>query len=349
MSSSGLERIEGLAKEICEKYEADEDEVKKKLRLLIMEYRVPEKEAVRSIINQILKDKKTEVKPVDIKVSDLEKMHEGELVNLTVKVLTVYEGSGKKPFAAFAGDDSGVCRMTWWSNKKGKNKFDLEKGKCYRIEGAKVVEFREKKEIQLLDTTTVEEVEADIKVPENKVEFTGVVVAMSKNSGLVPTCPECGKFAPKKTCPDHGKVKPKLAYKVRLVLDNGEECVNALFSDEMVEKLTGMSRKEAMQIAKEELSLDVVRERLDEMLFGKYLTVKGRKIRDIILVDEFEFLKPNEEYMIEEEVIDLSQIMGEEDEETVDEEVMDEEELEDSDDLLSILEDEEGEEEEVIA
>lgn len=339
-----LEKIEVLARNICEKYGADEDEVKKKLKLLIAEYKVPEKEAVRSIINQILKNKKTEVKPVDAKVSDLEKMHEGELVNLTVKVLSVYEGSGRKPFAAFAGDDSGVCRMTWWSRKK--NKFDLEKGKCYRIEGAKVVEFREKKEIQLLDTTTVEEVEADIKVPENKVEFTGVIVALSKNSGLVPTCPECGRFAPKKTCPDHGKVKPNLAYKVRLVLDNGEECVNALFSDEMVEKLTGMSKKDAMQIAKKELSLDVVREKMDETLFGKYLTVKGRKIRDIILVDEFEFLKPNEEYVIEEEVIDLSQIMGEEDEETVDEEVMDEEELEDSDDLLSILEDEE---EEVVA
>lgn len=336
----GLERIKSLAKEICKKYEADEEEVKKKLKLLITEYRVPEKEAVRSIINQILKDRKTEVKPVDIKVSDLENTHEGEFVNLTVKVLTVYEGGGKKPFAAFAGDESGVCRMTWWVKKKPR--FTLEKGKCYRVEGAKVVEFRNRKEIQLLDTTTVEETEADIKVPENKAEFTGVVVALSKNSGLVPTCPECGRFAPKKSCPEHGKVKPNIAYKVRLVLDNGEECVNALFSEEIVEELTGMSKKEAMQMAKEELSLEVVRERIDEALFGKYITVKGRKIRDMILVDEFEFPKPKErEYEIEEEVIDLSQLMNEEDEEEEEaEEVVEDAELDDADELLSILKDE---------
>ncbi|WP_202320387.1 hypothetical protein [Archaeoglobus neptunius] len=322
------ERIESIAREMCKKYEVNEEEVKSKLTLLIAEYKVPEKEAVKAIVNQILKDRETSVKPIDTKLDGLETLHEGELANVTVRVVKVYEGDGRRPSAALVGDETGMCRVVWWSRN---NKVSLENNKCYRIEGARVVEFRGRKELQILETTNTEEVDVKIKLPDNKTEFTGVIVDTSRNSGLIPTCPKCGRHAPKKSCPEHGKIKPTITYKVRLTLDDGERCISALFNDELVEKLTGISKKEALQMAKAELNLDVVRERIDEALFGKYITVKGRKIRDTILVDEFEFVKdePTEtqEYEIEEEVIDFTDLLNDTDSPT--------------DELISILEDEE--------
>ena len=352
--------VEKIAREICEKYgikEKDEvNEIKTRLKALLIEYRIPEKEAIRSVTNYIMKNRKTEIAPIEVKISEIENIPEGHLVTLTVKVLKVFERAENRPSAALIGDESGICRMTWWDRKKNTHAF--AKGKCYRIEGARVTEFRERKEIQLLDTTIVKEVEADIKVPEVRVEFAGAVVEVSRDSGLVPVCPECGRYVPKKTCPEHGKVKPEIAYKAKLVLDNGQECVSALFKNGAVEKLTGLTKKEALQIAKEELTLDVIRGKIEDAVFGKYITVKGRKIRDIILVDEFEFLKPNPtEYVFVEEVIDFPELMKEEEEEEeeekkreekkkekVEEEYWDpdEDELNDPNDLLSILNELEG-------
>jgi replication factor A1 len=306
-----LEKIEVFAEKTAQKYGVDKDEIAKKLKVLIVEYKIPPQEATRAIISQIHRERGEEVKGVDAKMEELVNFTEGEYVNVEVRVAKVIPKEGKRPAAAVIGDETGMCRISTWSKE-----IPLERGKCYRIENAKVVEFGDRKQLQITADTEIEEIEKDVKLPDRTIEFTGVILDVTKNSGLVPTCPQCGRHAPKKKCPEHGKVKPRFAFKARIVIDDGEKCYYALFKDEVLEELAGFTVKEAKEMAKKEFDITVVRERVEESLFGKYVTVRGKPIGETLLVDSFEFVRyeePGREETIEfvEEVIDFTTLVKE--------------------------------------
>lgn len=320
-------KIEEFAEKVAQKYGVDKGEIAKKLKVLIVEYRIPPQEATRAIIGQIRREKGEEVKGVDAKVEELANFTEGEIVNVEVRVAKVIPKEGKRPAAAIIGDETGMCRISTWSKE-----IPLEKGKCYRIENAKVVEFRDRKELQITADTEIEEIDKDVKLPDRTTEFTGVILDVTENSGLVPTCPKCGRHTPKKKCPEHGQVKPKFTFKARIVIDDGEKCYYALFKDEVLEKLAGFTAKEAKEMAKREFDITVVRERIEDSLFGKYVTVRGRLIGETLLIDSFEFVKYEEsvkEKTIEfvEEEIDFTDLVKENMESEEDEEDLDYDEL----------------------
>jgi len=250
-------------------------DAKDRLKILLEEFKVPEEEAVRTVINYIVKEKKVPedavvfVQAPVIKVSSL---RPGEWASLKVKLVKLWDSKSEAVAqSGLAGDETGIVKFIIWSDGP---EFELKEGGNYLFENIFVQEYNGKLEVSVTKRSRIKEIDEEIQLLRR--EIAGAIVAIHKGSGLVQRCPEC-KAVIKGICPTHGKVDAVDDLRVKAVVDDGANTYSVVMGEEVVRALTGIGLKEAREIAAKVLDRDAVRSELVRRLFGRYvkISVKG--------------------------------------------------------------------------
>ena len=140
-----------------------DEEIVSRLKKLIEEFRVPESEARRSVLNYFLKEHG--VVPVaragseKVKVSDIKES--GKWVDLEVKVLDLWDPATEAiSQTGLIGDGSGSMKFVKWTKSELPN---LELGKSYILRNLVTDEFQGRFSVKLNRTSQVETLEKDVE------------------------------------------------------------------------------------------------------------------------------------------------------------------------------------------
>lgn len=242
--------------------EEHKERVEKTLKTLIEDFRIPEKEAINTVIKKF-KEEGIQVKNPAKKIAEID----GSETNVTIeaKVLNVVAGKGKAKAFVRIADETGHARMVLTSNVE----TELERGKVYRFKNVMV---NEDGSLLMTKNTLVKELNKDIEV--KPLTMTGAVVSIARNSGYILRCPECGMPLKGGICPEHNLVDtPVERLEARIVVDNGRVARRFTLTPEQIEKLTGMTVEEAKKI-KNRFDNEAVRQALIKALLGRYVRVE---------------------------------------------------------------------------
>jgi replication factor A1 len=158
-----------------QKIEVPEEEIASRLKKLIEDFRVPEGEARRSVLNYFLKEHGV-VSPAragseKVKISEI--AGPGRWVDLEVKVLDLWEPATEAiSQTGLIGDGSGSMKFVKWT-KSGLP--DLELGKSYILKRVVTDEFQGKFSIKLNKTSQIEPLEKGVEAQLKRVQPMKVV------------------------------------------------------------------------------------------------------------------------------------------------------------------------------
>ncbi len=288
-----MERVEELADQILSQfaglgYEINRDEVIKRLKLLLYEFKVPESEAVRTVRNWIIKEygipREKVVEAPLVKIKDITKP--GQWVSLKAKVVQIWDSTSPSVSqVGLIGDETGIIKFVIWA-KSGKG--EVEEGKCYLFKNVVTDSFQGRMQINVGRTSEIVEIDEDIQLPPREIEVIGALVAIQQNSGLIQRCEQCHRVMTKGICPIHGKVKGYDDMRVKGVLDDGENVYEIILNEGNIKDLTGIDLEKAKQIASERLDRNAVLSELKRILLGRYFKVAGVRGGRYLLVRRVE-------------------------------------------------------------
>ena len=184
------------------------------------------------------------------------------------------------------GDESGTIKFVIW---KDEDKENLEPDTVYNIYYATVDEYNGRLSL-VLNTAMYIADEGDIEVGRNETESRGALVHVAQGSGLIKRCPVegCNRTLSRQNyCPVH-EIQPNFRYDLRIkaVLDDGDRARNVLMQREIVEKLTGITLEEAIQIAETNpLGMDEIFYRIRNAVLGRYYSCNGSEFGGRLLVN----------------------------------------------------------------
>lgn len=279
------------------------NEIESRLEKLLNEFKVPAEEARRSVINYFLKEyniprgdfytKQGEVPTV--KICDI--IADGKWINIKVKVAQLWDNNHESiGQAGLIGDESGTIKFTKWANA---GLPDLQDGKNYMLKNAVTGSYQGRFQINLNRSSQIEEIEEDIEIGTQDIEFIGAMVDIQSGSGLIKRCPECNRALIKGVCGEHGKVEGMYDLRIKAVIDDGITVQDTLLNREVSEKLVGISLEEAVNMATEALEQSVVVDVIKEKLEGRYFTVRGPRLDRYILVETIIPLPPLEKSQVD--------------------------------------------------
>ncbi len=230
-------------------YEIKPKEVSERLRLLLLEFKVPESEAVRTIENYLMKEleiSREHLKEVPlVKIVDI--TEPSEWVSLKAKVVQLWEPSSESiSQVGLIGDETGIIKFVVWSSANVK---PVEEGKSYVFKNVVTDCYNGKMQVNVNRNSEIEEIDEDVQLPPEEVEVFGALVAIQQNSGLIKRCKLCNRTMTKEICPVHGKVEGYEDLRVKGVVDDGENVYEVILKQEIVKSLTGIGLEEALQIA----------------------------------------------------------------------------------------------------
>lgn len=279
------------------------DEIETRLDALINEFRVPEEEARRSVVNYFLKEKNLDRSEFFsggggsngesgyVQVADIKE--EGNWVNLRVKLVTLWDSDSPSiAQVGLLGDESGTIKFVNWAKS---NLPLLDEDKSYELKGVVTDVWQGRTQVNLNSRTQVTPLEEDIEVGEREVDATGAVVDIQSGSGLVKRCPDCNRVLVKGACNEHGKVSGEYDLRVKAVVDDGMEAHDVLLNREMTEKVVGIGLDEAEDMAREALDVSVVVDVIKDRLIGRYYHVEGPVVGQYVLVEEMTPAEPRPE------------------------------------------------------
>jgi replication factor A1 len=185
------------------------------------------------------------------------------------------------------GDESGTIKFVAW---EASDLPELEEGASYLLENVVTEEYEGNYSIKLNSSTEISEVDEDIEVGSNEVEFSGALVDIQSRSGLIKRCPDedCTRVLQNGRCKEHGEVDGEFDLRIKGVLDDGTGTQKVIFGEEKTEDLVGIGLDEAQQIAMDELDMQAVIDRIRPQVMGRYLTVSGPEMGRYIVVQDFE-------------------------------------------------------------
>jgi len=140
-----------------------DEEIMSRLKKLIEEFRVPESEARRSVLNYFLKEHGvvpvTRAGSEKVKVSDIKES--GKWVDLEAKVLDLWDPATEAiSQTGLIGDGSGSMKFVKWTKSGLPN---LELGKSYLLRNLVTDEFQGRFSVKLNRTSQVEPLEKDVE------------------------------------------------------------------------------------------------------------------------------------------------------------------------------------------
>ena len=184
------------------------------------------------------------------------------------------------------GDESGTIKFVIW---KDEEREKLELDTVYNIYYATVDEYNGRLSL-VLNTAMYIADEGDIEVGRNETESYGAIVQVAPGSGLIKRCPVegCNRTLSRQNyCPVH-EIQPNFRYDLRIkaVLDDGNRARNVLMQREIVERLTGITLEEAIQIAETNpLGMDEIFYRVRNAVLGHYYSCSGNEFDGRLLVN----------------------------------------------------------------
>jgi replication factor A1 len=227
----------------------------------------------------------------------------GQWVTIKGKVVQLWENSHETiEQAGLIGDSTGVVKFTNWASA---DLPDLEEGKSYMLKNVVVNEYSGKVQIQLNRSSSIEELDEDIRVGASTVTFSGAIVDIQTGSGLIKRCPECKRALVKGACPEHGKVKGEYDLRIKAVLDSGTSTQDVLINRELTENLVGLSLDSAIAMAADALDPGVVLDKLKQELIGRYYTASGHRLDRYILADSITPITDLDKRSVEEVLTEL--------------------------------------------
>ncbi len=306
------ERISQLTNQIVERFrksgfDVDAKEISKRLKLLILEFKVPESEAIRTVTNYLMKELDISREQL-ARESPLVKIEEitrpNQWVSLKAKVIQLWDASSPNVSqVGLIGDETGIIKFVIWA-KSGKG--EVEEGKSYLFKNVVSDSFGGRMQININRNSDIVEIDEDIQLPPRELEVVGALIAIQQNSGLIQRCKECNRPMTKGICPTHGKTTGYDDLRIKGVIDDGENFYEIILNEENIKQLTGIGLEEAKKIAEENLDRNAVLSELKNKLLGKYFRIVGTRGERYLIVKEVEFLKGN----LKEQVDELLSIIG---------------------------------------
>jgi len=227
----------------------------------------------------------------------------GQWVTIEGKIVQLWEDSHETiEQAGLIGDPTGVVKFTNWASA---DLPDMEEGKSYRLKNVVVNEYGGKVQIQLNRSSSIEELDEDIKVGTSTFTYSGAMVDIQTGSGLIKRCPECKRALLKGACPEHGKIKGEYDLRIKVVLDSGTTSQDILINRELTEELVGLSLESAIAMAADALDPGVVLDKLKHELIGRYYTASGHKLDRYILTDSITPITSVDSGLLEEVLTEL--------------------------------------------
>jgi replication factor A1 len=146
-----------------QKIEVPDEEIASRLKKLIDDFRVPEGEARRSVLNYFLKEHgiMPQVRASSEKVKISEIKEAGKWVDLEVKVLDLWEPATEAiSQTGLIGDGSGSMKFVKWAKSELTN---LELGQSYLLKRVVTDEFQGRFSVKLNRTSQIEPLEKEVE------------------------------------------------------------------------------------------------------------------------------------------------------------------------------------------
>jgi replication factor A1 len=202
------------------------------------------------------------------------------------------KGDKKVITSGMVADASGKVPFTDWTGG------ELHADEAVRIENAYVKGFKGMPKLNIGDRSRVVRLPpeqapraAGMAAPRSiedveriggasDVMFRASVVDVKEGSGLIFRCPQCKRVLLKSACRLHGKVEGLPDLRIKAVLDDGTGAITAVIGRASTEAMIGLTLDECMRIAREAMDVEVVRQRIEEKVFGRSLQVTGNVLKD---------------------------------------------------------------------
>jgi len=278
-------------------------EIESRLEKLLNEFKVPAEEARRSVVNYFLKEYNIprgdfytgQGNTPTVTVKDINA--DGRWINIKAKVAQLWDNNHESiGQVGLVGDETGTIKFTKWASAELPI---IEEGKSYVFKNVVTNIYQERFQINLNKSSQIEEIEEDIEIGTEEVEFIGAMVDIQAGSGLIKRCPQCNRALIKGVCGEHGKVEGTYDLRIKAVLDNGHNVQDTLLNREVSERLTNITLEEAVHMATEALEQSVVVDKIKEQLVGRYYSVTGPKLDRYILIETISPMPPLEPNQIE--------------------------------------------------
>jgi len=250
-------------------------EVSAKLEQLIINYHVPENEAVLTVSKMLAKDHGIELKAqatTDVNVKEVLEMPSGQWVSVGVKVSRLFDNThASVKQTGVVGDETGTVSFIIGSRA---NVPTLEEGKCYLLENVVTGTFNERPQLSVNKASKITPLDTDMEIHDYITIIEGAIVDIQNGSGLIKRCPQCKRMLSKGVCNQHGRVDGVYDLRIKAVLDDGKVTHTLLLNREVTEQLIGISLDDATVIAADALDAAVVSDRIKQMIIGRYYKVE---------------------------------------------------------------------------
>jgi replication factor A1 len=275
--------------------EVDRNKIRDKLNLLVG-YKVPLNEVSRTVITSLRKEYNLPFetfKPGNSGLVSIATIKEdNKWVTVRGKVLQLWDPrSDSISQTGLIGDDSGVIRFTIFAKSSDKLGITLEEGESYEFRNVVSSIWQDQISLKANSSSEIIPLETDIEVRRQSVTVTGIITGISAGSGLIKRCPECKRKLSKGSCAEHGRVEGVFDLRLKAVLQDSVPCNppeshDLVINAALVEKLTGISLKKAIELAAEALDTAVVEDFLAEKVLFRYYKVTGAQLSGNFLVED---------------------------------------------------------------
>ena len=297
MSESDLRtQAEEIHEQFSDQLDLTVEAVEERLDTLVNEYKVPESEARRSVVNTYLDEAGMDRDQLGGGSGGNEQVNVAEVdapeewVDVRAKVVELWDPRADAVAqVGLLGDETGTIKFTKWSKS---DLPELEEGASYSLRNVVTDEYQGRFSVKLNRTTTIEELDEDIEVGDDSVEVEGALVDIQSGSGLIKRCPEedCTRVLQNGRCSEHGEVEGEFDLRIKGVLDDGEEVTEVIFDEDATEELTGITLEEAKEMAMDALDTTVVADEMRADILGRYYRVTGPTFGRYVLADDQERL-----------------------------------------------------------
>ena len=254
-----------------------EEDIQKRLDIL-KNFKVPAAEIKRSVLTYFGVSSKgaSGDNPIG---SVKEVTTDGMWTSLRVKVVQLWDSNHDSiDQTGLVGDESGTIKFTKW---KSANLPPMEEGKSYLLVNVVSNEYNGKMQVSMNKNSKIETSE-DVEAKDNTTTFIGAIVAIRDNSGLISRCDECTR-AIRGKCPVHLEAGSHHDLRIICTMDNGIECITVIMDASIIESLTGFTVDSSRQMAVDALDKEIVGDRLELLILGKFFYVTGPDLGDSLL------------------------------------------------------------------
>ena len=271
----------------------DITEIESRMSTLTDQFKVPQSDAESSVVSHFLRQ--LGVDRADyytgsgenqtVSIADIPQ-EEGKWINLRVKLVDIWDSTSDYiRQTGIVGDETGQVKFVAWTNA---GLEEMVEGKCYMLDNVVTNVYNDRVSVTFNKTSVIEEISDDIEVGYTITEFTGALLAIKDNSGLIKRCPECHRALKSGECIEHGSVEGTNDLRIMAVLDDGASTQDILLNREMTEMLWGHTLDDATKMSIEALDSGVVLEDMRNGLVGRYYTVSGSMMENMMLVESME-------------------------------------------------------------